>query len=105
MIIIMIGTLFVLDLDGTYDIEDPEDYGVMPAVYFVPEKEIEKIQALAVEAGEEFIIAQTDDAIGDIFGIKMKENGIPFQLVGSLEISFGERKEEYLADYIPHKVV
>lgn len=101
----MIRTFFVLDLDGTYDIEDPEDYGVTPAVYLVPEKDIEEIQALAIEAGEEFNEAQSDDAIGDLFAIKMKENGIPFQFVGNLEILFGERQEGYLAGYIPQVVV
>lgn len=101
----MIRTLFVLDFDGTYNLEDLEDYGVSPAVYLVPERSIEKIQALAVEAEEEFSEALSDDPIGDIFARMLKENGIPFQFVGSLEIPFGERQEDYLADYMPRAVV
>lgn len=38
-------TFFVLDFDGTYDMEHPDDeFGVPPVVYLVPENYIHEVE-------------------------------------------------------------
>lgn len=34
----MIRTFFVLDFDGTYDLEPEDEYGVEPVVYMIPKE-------------------------------------------------------------------
>lgn len=100
-------TFFVLDFDGTYDLEDPEDYGVEPSVYFIPEDKVDQVTKIAHNAHNEFHDNEdeNDMCIGDLFEVALKENGINFQLVGSLHIPFGEREKDYLAYRIPFAVV
>lgn len=98
-------TYFTLDFDGTYDNEDPDSGGVQPSVYAVPQRELETVERLAKEAGDEFHDTDTCECIGDIFEHNMIEAGIAFQCIGNLDLSFEERQVDYLADYLPHVVV
>lgn len=101
----MIWTLFVLDFDVTYDNEVPDSLGVPPSVYLIPvEKQVE-VEHFAVAAGRMFQQANTGECIGDIFEGLLKRSGIPFQYVGSIDLTFEERQIDYLADYIPREVV
>ena len=99
-------TFFVLDFDGTYDLEDEDELGVTPAVYLIPlEKQI-LVEQLARMASEKFMEDDTGSyCIGDYFEEFLNENNIYYQRIGSIELSFGERQLDYLADYIPREVV
>lgn len=98
-------TLLVIDFDGTYDNEGWGGNGVEPAVYLIPlDKQIEA-ENLAREAASMFQEPDEQTPIGDIFEDLMEKNGIKYQYVGSLDITYGERQAEYLPDYIPRVIV
>lgn len=103
----MIYTLFVLDFDGTYDIEPMESNGVEPLVYLIPLDRQLDVERCAREASHDFNTNEDNCCwcIGDYFEHKLKENGITFKEIGSIDLTFGERQEDYLADYIPREVV
>lgn len=99
-------TLLILDFDLTYDNEPEDELGVSPSVYLIPlDKQIE-VEKLASRAHDMFHSSHDIFlSIGDIFEDLMKANRIKYQYVGSLEIPFGERQVDYLADYLPLVVV
>lgn len=100
-------TLFVLDFDATYSLEKEESVGVAPVVYLVPECKIVEVQQFAFDAGQRFIYADESDSrcIGDYFEAYLDMNKIPYQEIGIINLTFGERQVDYLADYIPKEVV
>lgn len=98
-------TYLTLDFDSTYDNEEPDNDGVQPLIYAVPQSRLEEVERLATESGQGFNDSDTDDCIGDIFERKMIDAGITFQCIGSLDLSFEERQMDYLADYLLHVVV
>lgn len=100
-------TLFVLDFDGTYDNEDEDSTGVEPSVYLIPlEKQLE-VERYAWKAHNLFHEDEDecDYCIGDYFEELLTENDIEYQHIGNMEITFGERQVDYLADYIPRVIV
>lgn len=99
-------TLFVLDFDGTYNLEYSEDYGERPEVYQIPLGKQGEVENLAGEAARIFH-SYTDicEHIGDIFKGLLEEHNIKYHYVGELKIRFGERQVDYLADYIPREIV
>lgn len=103
----MVWTLFVLDFDGTYSCEAGDELGVQPSVYLVPENKIEEVQQCAYDAGQKFGNDNelSTDCIGDYFEGFMEEQEIPYQEVGTIDLTFGERQTDYLADYIPREIV
>lgn len=103
----MIWTLFVLDFDGTYSLEDPDDLGVQPVVYLIPQDKIVEAQKCAFNASQKFGCNDEfgTDCIGDYFKEYMDEKGIPVKEVGSIDLTFGERQVDYLADYIAREIV
>lgn len=104
----MVWTLFVLDFDGTFSCEAEDEFGVQPAVYLIPEDKIVEVQGCAREAGLEFgynDVEFTPECIRDYFEEFMEGNNIPFKYVGSIDLTFGERQTDYLADYIPREIV
>ena len=99
-------TLFVLDFDGTYNLEYSEDYGERPEVYQIPLDKQRDVESLAREASKKFnSCTDACEPIGDIFKGLLEDNGIKFHYVGELKIRFGERQVDYLADYIPREIV
>ena len=104
----MVRTLFVLDFDGTYDNEDEDSTGVQPLVYLIPLDRQKDVEHYAREAHNDFHSEENkalDLCIGDYFEEWLGNNGVDYQLVGSLDLTFGERQVDYLADYIPREVV
>ncbi len=102
----IVWTLFVLDFDWTYSIEGYYDIGVPPVVYLIPQSKIKEVQKCASRASEDFGCSEDGDwGIGDYFEEYMKEMNIPFKEIGDINIPFGERQHNYLADYIPREVV
>ena len=101
----MVRTLFVLDFDGTYDFEEEGSYGVEPLVYLVPEDKRFEVRMAAMNASKDFHDDESGMCIGDLFEDELEAKGIEFQQVGSLHITFEERQEDYLADYIPREIV
>lgn len=99
-------TLFVLDFDGTYDNEEDYENGVQPLVYLVPTSEIKRVGAYAQESRNDF---HSDDSgsmcIVDYFEEWLDNNGIDYRRVGSLDLTFGERRGEYLSTEIGMEVV
>lgn len=102
----MIRTFFVLDFDGTYDLEPEDEYGVEPVVYLIPRESETAVFRYARLASRMFLESENETlCIGDYFEQLLKANDIPFQIVGDLHISFGERQEDYLDDSIAKEVV
>ncbi len=102
-----IWTLFVLDMDATYNKEETDSAGVQPFVYLVPLDRQKDAEYYAEQASRIFNQEDydCDSAIGDLFEELCGQNGIDFKPVGSIDLTFGERQEDYLADYIPREVV
>ena len=101
-------TLFVLDFDDTYGLEEEESYGVEPEVYLIREDERPEVEKAADKAHDRFhedYYEGSSFTIGDYFKETMKEENLFIQYVGLLHIPFGERQEEYLADYIQKALV
>lgn len=104
----MVWTLFVLNMDGTYDIEDFDSPGVQPVVYLIPldkQKDVEHYAAMAFQDFHSEENGELGLGIGDYFEEWMNNNGIDFRLVGNIDLTFGERQVDYLADYIPREIV
>lgn len=103
----MVWTLFVLDFDGTYSLEMEDDFGVTPTVYLIPDDKIVETQKCAFDAGMKFSYNDELDSgcIGDYFAEFMEEQEIPFKEIGNIDLTFGERQVDYLADYIPREIV
>lgn len=102
-----VWTLFILDFDGTYDNEDNYDNGVEPLVYLIPLDKQAEVERIAQKASYAF---NTDEdgccwCIGDYFEEFLSQKKIDFQMIGSIDLTFGERQVNYLADYIPREVV
>lgn len=96
----MTWTLFVLDFDGTYDFEEEGSYGVEPLVYLVPENRIAETEWAAIKASEDFHDEESGMCIGDLFEELLEQNGVEFQLVGSLHIPFEERQCDYIRNVV-----
>lgn len=103
--LIMIRIFFVLDFDGTYDNEDPDDYGVTPLVYLIPKEKQLEVEATARKAHDMFLEEGDDLCIGDYFEDLLTAKEIDFQRVGELKLFFGERTENYLDDSIAREIV
>lgn len=103
----MVWTMFVLDFDGTYDMEPMESIGVQPTVYLIPLEKQKTVENCAMIASMEFNEDESNCCwcIGDYFEAKLKEKGIEFKEIGSIDLTFGERQEDYIADYIPRVIV
>lgn len=103
-----VWTFFVLDMDATYSIEEENSTGVVPSVYLIPLERQLEVESLALKASEDFLKDTENDycfCIGDYFEGYLKERNIPFKYVGDVDLTFGERQVDYLADYIPRAVV
>ena len=104
----MVWTLFILDMDVTYDNEDEDSVGVQPLVYLVPLDRIKDVEHYAREAHNDFHSDENVElglCIGDYFEEWLGNNGVDFKPVGSIDLTFGERQVNYLADYIPREIV
>ena len=102
----MIRTFFVLDFDGTYDLEPEDEYGVEPVVYLIPKESEAAACRYAQLASKMFMESENETmCIGDYFEQLLKANDIQFQIVGDLHIPFGERQEDYLDDSIVREIV
>lgn len=104
----MVWTFFVLDFDETYDVKGSSEffYGITPMVYLIPEEKKEEVENCAMKARDDFHTDLSSDwGIGDYFEDNLKENKIDFKYVGEIKLTFKERKEEYLANYIPRMIV
>lgn len=104
----MVWTLFVLDMDCTYSNEDTESIGVQPLVYLIPLQEQKKVESCARKACDDFFLKDNENldlCIADYFEEELKNDGIDFKLIGSIDLPFGERQVDYLADYIPREII
>ena len=104
----MMWTLFVLDMDGTYNNEEPNSVGVQPFVYLVPLDKQRDVEYYAGQASRDFHSEENSElglGIGDYFEEWLGNNGIDFKPVGSIDLTLGERQVDYLANYIPREIV
>lgn len=101
-----IWTLFVLDFDGTYDMEAPDSYGVRPIVYLIPMDRQRDVEHYAAMASQDFH-SDKDGCmtIADYFHEWMDNNNCAYKVIGEIDLTFGERRVDYLADYIPREIV
>lgn len=101
-----VWTFFVLDFDGTYDNEEPDSDGVQPMVYLIPLSRQSDVEHYARMAHDDF---HSDDYLGftivDYFEEWMENNDCDYKVVGTIDLTFGERQVDYLADYIPREIV
>lgn len=104
----MVWTFFVLDMDGTYNNEEMDSVGVQPFVYLIPLEKQRDVEHYAGQASRDFHSEENKVLglyIGDYFEEWMNNNGIPFKPIGSIDLTFGERQIDYLANYIPREIV
>lgn len=102
-----VWTFFVLDFDGTYDNESPDSDGVQPMVYLIPLNRQSDVEHYARMAHDDFHSDKNVErwAIADYFEKLMGNNDCNFRIVGNVDLTFGERQVDYLADYIPREIV
>lgn len=99
-------TLFVLDFDGTYDNEPEDEIGVQPLVYLVPTEMIKDVSYYAQQAHNDFYADDTGSmCIGDYFEEWLDNNGVDYKEVGTLDLTFGERRGEYLSTEIEMEIL
>lgn len=99
-------TLFVLDFDRTYDNESDDELGAQPLVYLVPKDRIKDVHHYAEQAHNDFHSERSRDlCIGDYFEEWMDNNGVDYRRVGVLDMTFGERRGDYLDENIPMESV
>ena len=100
----MLWTLFVLDFDRTYDNEEENSDGIQPLVYLVPKDRIKDVRHYAQQSHDDFHSSGIQ-CIGDYFEEYLAYNNIMFRCVGSIDLSFGERIDDYLENSIPIEYV
>lgn len=102
----MIWTLFVLDFDGTYDMEGflGDEIGVLPAVYLIPLDRQLDVEFYAKESSKKFNI-DYNSTIRALFEESCRQNEIDIKYVGNIDLLFKDRQVDYLADYIPREIV
>ena len=103
-----IYTLLILDFDGTFDSEPDDSYEMEPLVYQIKAGEQLRAQHCAMKASSTFNNPKNDDwdtPIAELFERYMEEENLFYRLVGELHVTFGERQESYLPDYIPRVIV
>lgn len=103
-----VWTFFVLDFDNTYDNEELDSNGVQPIVYLIPSNKEKDVERYAIMAHDDFHLDENKKlglTITDYFEEWMNNNGVKFKPVGKIDLTFGERQVDYLADYIPREVV
>lgn len=100
-------TFFVLDFDGTYDNEYPDSDGVQPLVYLIPLDRQRDVEHYAVMAHNDFHSNKkiAELTITDYFEEWLNNNNCNFKFIGTIDLTFGERQVDYLADYIPREIV
>lgn len=101
-------TLFVLDFDGTYDNEELGSDGVQPIIYLIPlerQRDVEHYAAMAHDDFHSDKNCEFGSTIADYFEEWMGNNDCDFRIVGNIDLTFGERQVDYLADYIPREIV
>lgn len=101
----IVWTFFVLDFDGTYNNEKEDSTELQPVVYMIPLERQKDVELRAQYASMVFNMTETDECIGDIFEYELRLFKIPFKIVGDVDLTFGERQTDYLADYIPKAVI
>lgn len=103
----MVWTFFVLDFDITYDMEDGFSNGVQPLVYLIPLDRQRDVEHYARMARDDFHANKNIEewTIADCFEEWMWNNNCDFKVVGKIDLTFGERQVDYLADYIPREIV
>lgn len=103
-----VWTFFVLDFDGTYDMEDDFLNGVQPVVYLILLDRQRDVEHYARMAHDDFHSEENDYlrlTITNYFEGLMGNNNCAYRRVGSIDLTFGERQVDYLADYIPKEIV
>ena len=99
-------TLFVLDFDNTYDNESDDELGAQPLVYLVPKDRIKDVHYHGEQAHNDFHSEDSYDlCIGDYFEEWLGNNNVDFRRVGNLDMTFGERRGDYLDENIPMECV
>lgn len=97
-------SLFILSCDETYDnetigAEDAESViGVPPSVYQVPTVRMDEIHMAAKYAHDMFHLNDDGDVyLAELFELYLKNECIPFHLIGNLNLPFTARTGEYLS--------
>ena len=99
-------TLFVLDFDGTYGNEELNSREMKPMVYLIPADRQRDVEHYAAMASQDFH-SDKDGCmtIADYFHEWMDNNNCDYKVIGEIDLTFGERQVDYLADYIPREIV
>ena len=103
-----VWTLFVLDFDGTYDNDFEHSNETQPMVYLIPLDRQIDVEHYARKSHDDFHSLQNDEikmTITEYFEEWMENNDCDYRRVGKIDLTFGERQVDYLADYIPREIV
>ena len=96
----------VLDYDGMYCNEKLEDNGVQPTVYMIQENMVTKAQNIAeYSVGVFYKNEMSDECVGDIFERLLDENGVKWMELGTIDLTYGERLNEYISEKVIHQII
>lgn len=101
-------TLFVLDFDGTYDNDFEHSNETQPMVYLIPLDRQIDVEHYARKSHDDFHSLQNDEikmTITEYFEEWMENNDCDYRKVGEIDLTFGERQGDYLADNISWDIV
>lgn len=103
-----VWTFFVLDFDKTYNMEEMDCTEKQPTVYLIPLDREKDVEHYAIMAHDDFHSEENDYlglTITEYFEEWMENNDCDYKVVGKIDLTFGERQVDYLADYIPGAIV
>lgn len=96
-------SFLILDFDQIYDLEPEEENGVEPAVFLIDDNNLFLAKACVKEISAEFFDDNRLDerTLIEIFTDMLCQKKIRYHYVGSINLTFGERKN---SDYIVPEV-
>lgn len=95
-------TLFVLDMDSTYEMETTGE-DVKPIVYLIPYGRRRDVEHYAFEASRD--ASHGENTVQEYFEEWLGNNNVDFRVVGEIDLPYGVRQTNYLADDIPRMIV
>lgn len=86
----------IVDFDYTFQPEDETDVDCVPAVYLIRAEDEAVITGLINEAKSAWEDTDGEETLHDFIENEIGEQKKHFQYVGSLNVPFNERQEEYV---------
>lgn len=100
----MTWTIFVLNRDKTFNFCNHNEVGNPPLVYLVPQDRLKEVRNCVKQMQKDFWV-NNDENFGsdtdDYFEELLIKNNIDFKYLGYIDLTFSERKGDFLDKNIP----